>query len=215
MWIRMAITLFFVALGTSAFADCDPNDPVTGLPDFSFSFVVWGAAAGGPATLLVVPDGSGASFTQAHRLDGTPVDATIELTLATPCGPVSNFPRSDIWLEPADGNFVSCQGGAIVDADTDASGLTRWTLPLHAGGHGPGPCVIIISGAPVYNMPMLDLRFISPDLNGDGGVSLADLPLFSAAFHGGYALAADLHADGVVDLADIPVLARSMGRRCP
>lgn len=215
MWMRMAITLFFVALGTSAFAECDPNDPVTGLPDLSFSFVVWSAAAGGPATLLVVPDGSGPSFAQARRPDGTPVDATIELTLADPCGPVANFPRNDIWLESAGGNFVSCLGGTIVDAATDASGLTRWSLPLHAGGSSTGPCVIIINGSPVYNMPTLDLHFNSPDLNGDGAVLLNDLPLFMAAFHGAYAFAADLHADGVVDLADIPVLARSMGRSCP
>jgi hypothetical protein len=171
MWNRIAITLMFAAFATPALAQCDPNDPVTGLPDLSYSVVVWNAAAGGPATLLVVPDGSGASFTQARRPDGTPVDATIALTLADPCGPVPNFSRNDIWLESTGGNFVPCIGGTIADTGTDASGLTRWVLPLHAGGNSLGPCVVVINGTPLYTMTTLDLHFNSPDLNGDRVVS--------------------------------------------
>ncbi|MBK7189849.1 MAG: hypothetical protein IPH86_14535 [bacterium] len=215
MWTRIAATLMFVAFASPAFAECDPNDPVTGLPDLSYSVVVWNAAAGGPATLLVVPDGSGPSFTQARRPDGTPVDATIELTLATPCGTVAHFPREDIWLESTGGNFVPCIGGTIADNNSDASGLMRWVLPLHAGGNSPGPCVVVINGAPLYTMTTLDLHFNSPDLNGDRVVSLNDVALFAARYFGAYAFAADLHADGHIDLADIPLLARSMGAHCP
>jgi hypothetical protein len=215
MWNRIAITLMFAAFATPALAQCDPNDPVTGLPDLSYSVVVWSAAAGGTATLLVVPDGSGASFTQARRPDGTPVDATIALTLADPCGPVPNFSRNDIWLESTGGNFVPCVGGTIADTGTDASGLTRWVLPLHAGGNSLGPCVVVINGTPLYTMTTLDLHFNSPDLNGDRAVSLNDVALFAAIFYGPYAFAADLHADGHIDLADIPLLARSMGKVCP
>jgi len=135
--------------------------------------------------------------------------------VADPCGPVANFSRNDIWLESAVGNFVACIGGTIADANTDASGLTRWTLPLSAGGSSTGPCVIVINGSPVYTMPTLDLHFNSPDLNGDYVVSLADIPVFSAAYYGTFTFAADLHADGQIDLADIPLLARSIGKACP
>lgn len=215
MWNRIATTLMFVAFATPAIAECDPNDPVTGLPDLSYSVVVWNAAAGGPATLLVVPDGSGPSFTQARRPDGTPVDATIALMLTDPCGPVPNFSRNDVWLESTGGNFVPCIGGTIADNNSDASGLMRWVLPLHAGGNSPGPCVVVINGAPLYTMTTLDLHFNSPDLNGDRVVSLNDVALFAARYFGAYAFAADLHADGHIDLADIPLLARSMGAHCP
>ncbi len=215
MMIRLAATLVFVAFATSALAQCDPNDPVTGLPDLSYSVIVWNAAAGGPATLLVVPDGSGASFTQARRHDGTPVDATIELRLADPCGPVPNYSRNDVWLESTGGNFVPCIGGTIADTNADASGLMRWTLPLRAGGSSLEPCVVMINGNQLYTMTTLDLHFNSPDLNGDRQVLLTDIPPFAAAFYGAYTFAADLHADGVINLTDIPLLARSMGAHCP
>lgn len=215
MWRLLLVAMLLVTSGSSAVADCDPNDPVTGLPDLSYSFVVWSAALGGSATLLVVPDGTGAAFGGARRPGGAVVDATIELTIGGPCGVIAHFPREDIWLEVLGGGFAPCIGGTIADADTDVNGVTHWSQPLRAGGHSQGPCTIVIMGAPVPGMPTLDLDFNSPDLNGDRVVSLADVPLFAAAFSGAYAFAADLHADGVVDLADIPVLARSLGVDCP
>ena len=129
--MRTQITTLLVILlfaGTAA-AQCDPNDPVTGLPDFQYSFYVWSAAGSEPVTLLVAPDGSGAPFTRARRAGGSIVDATIELTLTHPCGPFANFPREDLWLEVAGSGLVACAGGTIADTDTDAEGRTRWTLP--------------------------------------------------------------------------------------
>lgn len=120
-----------------------------------------------------------------------------------------------MWLETVGGGFVSCSGGTIADVNTDATGTTRWRFPLRAGGHSNGACVVVINGSTVPGMPALDLRFNSPDLNGDGNVNLTDVPLFSAAFNGTPTFAADLHADGSVNLADVPVLARSIGARCP
>ena len=215
MWRPVLVAMLLVAPGPSAIADCDPNDPVTGLPDLSYSFVVWSASLGGPATLLVVPDGTGAPFSGARRPGGAVVDATIELTIGGPCGVIAHFPREDIWLEALGSGLAPCAGGTSADADTDPNGVTHWSQPLRAGGHSQGPCRILINGAPVPGMPTLDLHFNSPDLNGDRVVSLADVPLFAAAFGGAYAVAADLHADGVIDLADIPVLARSLGAACP
>ncbi|MBK7670223.1 MAG: hypothetical protein IPJ24_02360 [bacterium] len=113
----LLLSAFFAG---AAGAQCDPNDPVTGLPDFQYSYYVWSAAGAGPVNLLVVPDGSGPPFTQAHRAGGSIVDATIELVLTHPCGPFANFPREDIWLEAAGRGFVACAGGTNPDTDTDA-----------------------------------------------------------------------------------------------
>lgn len=209
------LPLLVLAVADPAAAQCDPNDPITGLPDLSYSHCSWSAAGNDPVTLLVVPDGTGAPFTQARLADGTVVDATITLTLDHPCGPFAGFPREDMWLEFGSGGFVSCAGGTIADADTDADGVTHWTLPLRRGGHSEGPCRLLINGYTPPGLLELPLRVNSPDLNGDGAVTLADVPVFALAYVGGYAFAADLHADGRVDLADLPLLARSLGARCP
>lgn len=214
MCCRFRILPVILLLAGTAAAQCDPNDPITGLPDLQYSFYVWNAAGSGPVSLLVVPDGSGVPFTRAYRADGSIVDATIELTLTHPCGPFANFPREDIWLETAGHGFVACAGGTIADTDTDAQGRTRWVLPLRAGGFSPGPSVIVINGSTPLGMPPFEMSFKSPDQNGDLVVGLPDVGLFRAAY-GGHAFVADLHADGQVDIADIAVLARSMGARCP
>lgn len=211
----ITVLLLSAYFAGAAGAQCDPNDPVTGLPDFQYSYYVWSAAGAGPVNLLVVPDGSGQPFTQAHRADGSIVDATIELVLTHPCGPFANFPREDIWLEAAGRGFVACAGGTNPDTDTDAEGRTRWTLPLRAGGFSPAPCGIVINGATPPGMPPLNLSFKSPDLNGDLAVTLSDVTSFSYTGITGYSFVCDLLADGVNNLADIPVLARSIGARCP
>ena len=209
------VPLLALALCFPVWAQCDPNDPITGLPDFSFSLCSWSAAGNDPVTLLVVPDGTGSPFTQARLADGTVVDATITLTLDHPCGPFAGFPREDLWLEFGNGDAVSCLGGTVADADADVDGVTHWSLPLRRGGHSEGPCRLVINGYTPPYLPSLPLRVNSPDLSGDRAVTLADVPLFAAAYFGSYAFAADLHADGRVDLADLPLLARALGARCP
>lgn len=210
----ITILLLATFFAGAAAAQCDPNDPVTGLPDLQFSYYVWSAAGNGIVNLLVVPDGSGPPFTQARRADGTIVDATIELVLTHPCGPFANFPREDIWLETSGRGFVACAGGTIADTDTDAEGRTRWTLPLRAGGFSPAPCGIVINGSTPPGMPPISLSFKSPDLNGDLAVTLSDVSAFALSGGMGYNFVSDLYADGEVNLADVPVLVRSMGARC-
>ena len=55
----ITVLLLSAYFAGAAGAQCDPNDPVTGLPDFQYSYHVWSAAGAGPVNLLVVPDGSG------------------------------------------------------------------------------------------------------------------------------------------------------------
>ena len=200
-------------LAAPALADCgDPGQYPTGLPDLSLSAVT--VSYSGVATLLVVPDGSGAPFTAARGPGGAIVDATITLTLLEPCGPVPNFSRNDIWLEALGTAFVACTGGTVADANADADGRTHWALPLRAGGHEAMGCQVVVNGSPLYQVTPFNLRLVSPDLNGDRVVSLNDIPLFAQAFAGAYALRADLHTDGAINLTDIPLLARAMGAHC-
>lgn len=188
-----------------------------GLPDLGLSVVSWHAGGGVTATLLVVPDGSGASLAAARDPLGLPVDATIDLLMLDGCGAfIAGFPREDIWLEAADGGLALCNAGTIADHNTDQQGRTTWALPLKAGGHSQAACRVLINGWQVLNGGSLPLHFNSPDINGDRVANLADIALFAADYAAGAnAFEADLLADGVVNISDIGVLARGVGASCP
>lgn len=212
--IGAAVAYIVLLAAGSAFA-CGIGDPLTGIPDLDQSIVSWGLGAGTSATLLVVPDGSGAPLTAARLPDGTQVDATVHLQLRDWCGdPIANFPREDIWLGTAGGGIVVCAGGTAADRNTDLEGNTLWAQPLRAGGHSRTLTHVIVNGSALA-VPGLALHFVSPDLNADRMVSLIDVAAFAAAYFGAYTFAADFHADGVVNLNDITVLARAMGAHCP
>lgn len=200
-------------LATGAALACEG----TGLPDLDLCVVTWHAGSGTTATLLVVPDGSGAPLTAARRPDGMLVDATIELLMVDACGDfIFNFPSEDLWLESTDDGLALCAGGSVADHNVDRQGRTVWTQPLRAGGHSQAACQVLINGLPVAGGGGLPLHFNSPDLNGDRGVSLVDIVLFAEAYSlGSYVFAADLHADGAVNIADIGVMAAGVGAGCP
>ncbi len=212
MWTRMLLVAIVTLVAAPALADCSQDSLWVGIPDLSYSTVTVGYS--GPATLLVVPDGSGAPFTEARGPGGAVVDATITLTLIAECGTVPHYPREDMWLEALGTTLAACVGGTLADTDTDANGQTRWTLPLRAGGREPVGCHVIVSGWPITGASPPNLRLVSPDLNGDGVVALNDIPLFAQAYAGAYAFRADLHTDGAINLSDIPLLARAMGAHC-
>lgn len=185
-----------------------------GIPDLSQSLVTWGLGAGESATLLVLPDGSGAPLTAALRPGGLLVDATIHLTLIDGCGdPICCFPREDMWLESQDRGLVVCAGGSIADRNTGPDGQTEWTLPLKAGGHSQADCQVVVNAWILSGS--VPLHFNSPDLNGDRAVSLIDVASFARAHFGPYSFAADLRVDGVLNLSDIAVMARGAGTDCP
>jgi hypothetical protein len=185
------------------------------VPDLDGGVVTWNVPAGQSATLLVIPDGSGASFTEARGANGMLTNATVTLTLVNSCGELIGFPQEDMWLESEDQGLVLCAGGSTADHATDQNGQSTWTVPLKAGGHSQAACRVVVNGTALPGSSALPLHFNSPDLNGDRVVSLTDIPLFAAAFHGPYAFAADLHFDGNINLTDIPLLAQAMGARCP
>jgi hypothetical protein len=63
--------------------------------------------------------------------------------------------------------------------------------------------------------PDLDIRFHSPDLDGDQDVDLSDVVRFVQDFLGDYAWHSDFHWDGVLDLSDVVLMAQGLERSCP
>ncbi len=177
------------------------------------------APLGATPVLYDLPDGTGATFTQARVPGGASLDATVTLTLLDAGGsPIAGVAAADLWLEreivAGTGNFNACAAGTTADGPTGADGVARWTQPLRAGGWCTARTLVVVCGTPLASNTGLALRHNSADLNGDRVVNLADLPLFAADFLGSYAFRSDLLYDGVVNLSDIPRLAAAMGAGC-
>lgn len=185
-----------------------------------YSVATTAAPVGVTPVLYNLPSGAGVMFTQGRYGDFLAVDATITLTVYDPgLVPVPNVPATEMWLEKENvggtGNFVACLGGTLADGPTNAQGVTHWVQPLNAGGWSTARTLVVINGTPLATSAGLVLRHNSADLNGDGVVNLADVPLFAADFSGSYRFRSDLHYDGVINLSDIPRMAIGIGAACP
>jgi hypothetical protein len=190
--------------------------------------VVWLAPEG--TCILISPDGTGPALTAARDVQGHVVDATVQVRLVGLYSgfPVNGFPPEDIWLQfdisagTTQGcvHASNCPGGLFfADGPSNSDGWITFSQPLRGGGHSPGVCWVYLNGYPVYDadlqaFPPLAMGTVSPDIDGDLTVSLADLSLFSADYFGAYALRSDLARDGVINLADVSVLAAHYGAAC-
>jgi len=143
---KIVILVFVVSfLAQPCFAD-------SGVPDLYMSEAFIAYDGPGIPSLMVVPDGSGNPFTEAHDEQGNIVDATITLYLRDGWGTaIVNFPHEDMWLESADGGVVSCVWGMIADQNTDINGMTMWANPPIAGGHSQGPVIVFVNGSPLLS----------------------------------------------------------------
>jgi hypothetical protein len=187
-----------------------------GIPDLDFSVVT--KVYEGLCSLVITPEGSGPPMTEARTPTGDIVDATIHLTLINNCpepGGVASFPAEDMWLESLDGGVSFCQGGSTADGPTDGDGHTQWSAALSGGGWDESNCRVVVNGLPLGPSTGLNLRFNSPDSNGDREVNLLDISAFAQDFFGDYHYRADLFFDGTVNLADVSVLALALGESCP
>jgi hypothetical protein len=175
--------------------------------------------AGSLPVLYNRPDGSGSMFSQARVTGGGVVDATITLNLNVHGTPIVGVPATDIWLEVTQGSpntFVACAGGTIADGPTGPDGITVWRRPLRAGGWTADKTLVTVWGIPLASNTGLLLRHNSADINGDGTVTLVDVPLFVADFMSGqHPLRSDLQYDGYVNLSDMPRLMSAFGSDCP
>lgn len=186
-----------------------------GLPDYGLSTLT--IATPGQIMMRVHPDGSGPAFTEALQRPGQQVDGTVTLLLLDGFGlPIFGFPAEDIWLAPFTGGLELCGSpvGLIPDHDTDVNGMTEWVAAKAAGGYSSGVSLVYVNGIPLTSSVGLDLCFTSPDLNGDGTVSLSDGGMFTGDLFGVYAERSDLNWDGVINLSDVGIIADAMGSGC-
>ena len=166
------------------------------------------------ATVYVVPNGSGASFTDGRLPGGVAVDATLTLTVVNSDGdPIANYPASDIWLVTTGGGLATC-GLAHPGSATDTNGQTTWEDPLFGGGNSltNEESQAIIANQPVPDTA--DVDYVSADISGDLTVNLSDITVFTQAI-GAYNPVADFNNDQVVNLSDITLMAQAIGAACP
>ena len=172
----------------------------------------------GPETLSLfsLPNGAGKSFTQAFLPRGAGIaDATITLVIYDGFGdPIVNFPAEDMWIGSLDGGMVTCGSVAFADQDTDAAGMTYWSVPLFAGGSSETSCMVWVNGSAVPS-PGLPLHFNSADMDGSGVVNLTDAGIFAGHLRGPYAYAADFNYDEVINISDAGYMAQALGVACP
>ncbi|HPF70206.1 MAG TPA: hypothetical protein PLQ13_05995 [Candidatus Krumholzibacteria bacterium] len=181
----------------------------------------WRFVAGGegPYFLAVRPDGLGAAFDAAVDADGHLADATIEVTVRDGLGvPVPGYPASQIWIAPLSGPIPMCSWnyparGWHPDADTDASGVARFSLSPRCGGWGSGDMAVHLLEGTVSG-GVVPMRWASADLSGDLEINLSDTGMFALDLVSGYAFRADLDFDGFVNLSDAGRLVRLLGRSC-
>lgn len=209
--LKSSISLILLSAVLTAW----PCFSITDVPDLYLSEAVCAYSGQGNPSLMVVTDESGPAFTAARDQDGNLVDATITLYLRDSQGiPLVNFPREDLWLESVDEGLVSCIWGLMADEHTDHNGMTWWVLPPAAGGFSEGYVQVWVSGAPLAS-PGINLRFNSPDINGDLHVNLQDVAIFASDYFVGYHFRSDFYRDGSIDLRDVAILAQKMAAGCP
>ena len=208
MHFKFTLTLLVIIAGCFGSARADIPDP----PECE----IW-LAYDGPEipALCVYPNGQGPTFTQSNLPNGEVVDATVYLEVRDGFGvPIVGFPREDIWITSYDDGLVFCNGGGSPDIETDADGITYWTSPPQAGGSSTTNNYVYVYGSPSTYVD-LDFHFNSPDITGDGTISLADVGLFSSDYFGAYQFRSDFFYDGELNLSDVGRLAYAIGSSCP
>ena len=109
--------------------------------------------------------------------------------------PISGIPWTDYWIGPCDESqeLLLCIDGFMADSVTSSlSGFEgRTTISGKIKGGGcilSGGLWLAVQGRPVYdpegcvNLLCLDIILVSPDLNGDGQVSLGDFSDFCNSY---------------------------------
>ena len=191
---------------------------------------VWDWPHTDPIHIMITPGDGGDPLNDAEFYGGAPVDATIRVQLwasggsledPQPPQSIANFPFEDLWLEAP--GVVMCTGGATADANTDADGWFTFSGRLNGGGWtdanlGTPGLQVMMSGMPLDDhiepiRPHIVVN--SPDMDGDGRVSISDIPPFADDFYGAYAFRSDFQWDGVINLSDVTRFAASLGESCP
>ncbi len=178
-----------------------------------------------PVTVYTTPAGTGQPLGACSTGGGLLVDGTITIQLLDADQPVSGFPAEDIWLESGwtavdpPTPFAPCPTcGSCADGPTDVDGLTTFSRALAGGGTSiadQGPVLVIcVNGDVPPQDPLPGYSIVSPDLDGDLTVGLADLIVFTRCY-GGHERQCDLNWDGNVNLPDLALFSAAYGEVCP
>jgi hypothetical protein len=181
--------LALMAINSVAFA---------GIVDPANSFAT---LATSPGIMLVAPGGA-ESFTIPNNYQ---IDVYLNDSGNNPVEVIA----TDIWLD--DPIVVWCAGGVIADSSTFAPdpGHTTFTGTPRGGVVGSMDCSLITLDVVAVGNIIEDLALAvcSPDLNGDGHVTVADFGLFAGAFQGTDACADFNRSGGDVTVADFGIFA--------
>ncbi len=181
-----------------------------------------------PVALKTLPSGSGDTFNAAQDWDGVvgsspaAVDATVTVQLLQGGVPVVGHPANLMLVQvTSPGNWNGCNQNSP-DGPTDVNGITTFSGALSAGGVTlPGAFMEVAVGGLTINSitynggaTPLDIRVMSPDIDANFTVNLADLGFFATDFAGAYAFRSDFQWNGVLNLADVGVFATDFGDAC-
>ena len=171
-------------------------------------------SAGG--TLLVCPAGDGPTLES--------IGATIHIRVVDNVGaPLAGIYYLDFWVHPRGITPAPlCDGAYSCNADhsSDANGETTISGSIAAGSavgadvYAAAIGFLIQGTAGVCDNP-LPLVLVSPDINADMAVTVADLAMFGAAYPPEpYDARADMDGNGEVSIADFVRFATHMGHAC-
>ena len=181
--------LALMAINSVAFA---------GIVDPANSFAT---LATSPGIILVAPGGA-ESFTIPNNYQ---IDVYLNDSGNNPVEVIA----TDIWLD--DPIVVWCAGGVIADSSTFAPdpGHTTFSGTPRGGVVGSMDCSLITLDVVAVGNIIEDLALAvcSPDLNGDGHVTVADFGLFAGAFQGTDPCADFNRSGGDVTVADFGIFA--------
>lgn len=175
-----------------------------------------------PVCLLVVPDGSGSTFTESRLFGGQQIDAMIQFRLVDNLGnPIPFYPHEDVWLNFRNGTSAACGGwlGFTADADANADGMMQFAQSPRGGGSSIDPVYLIIGGAPAYSLDHSTLGPFtilvnSPDIDGSLQVNLTDVTISAQDLTTGGVFRSDFNWDGAVNLTDVTMFARHFEATC-
>lgn len=179
-----------------------------------------------PVCILVVPDGSGTTFSAARTINGNVVDASVAVLVWLideygPIGPLAGFQAYYLTIQAPDGLTRGCSQAyvAAADHDTDQQGWTQFSLAPRAGGWSQDLLEIYVVDDPASSMgsiiPPLPIYFNSPDIDGNLQIDLVDVALFAQDyFSGSHPFRSDFVWNGTIDLADLAILAEHFGAGC-
>lgn len=179
-------------------------------------------------SLMILPDGSGTPFDQAMTFGNDIADASMELLIRTESQEfLAGVAAMEFVLQSTDsaagilqGCLTSTDSGLIPLEGTDDQGHLFFDEPLLGGGWSEGPLEMTIQGSsyifpgPDSQGPIFDIRFNSPDINGDLNVNLSDIVLFTQDLLGEYNYRSDFAWDGEINLTDIVRMVQGLGVSC-